>query len=169
LLQVGGLARWHELTLHALGGDYGSEPLWLCLVSDIQRLKEREEKLERFAGMQTDMLDISVDCIKLISLEGAIVHMNRAGCRALGVVEGSSFGMPWLPLLPSDVHAAGEQALAMARGGRFARFPGRSQLPGANPQYWDNMLTPVIDEGTGPRAILCVSREVTTEREAQEA
>jgi diguanylate cyclase (GGDEF)-like protein/PAS domain S-box-containing protein len=115
------------------------------------------------------MLDISVDCIKLISLDGTLVHMNKAGCRSLGLAEDSSFGMPWLQLLPDDVREAGAEALAAAGKGGVARFCGRSVLPGQRARYWDNMLTSVKDDGGQPAAILCVSRDITAEREALES
>lgn len=114
--------------------------------------------------MQTDMLNISVDCIKLIAPNGNLLHMNRAGCRALGVDQDSGFGMPWLPLLPEDVWNEGATALEQARKGAFSRFPGRSVVPGQETQYWDNMLTPILDADGKTTAILCVSREVTRER-----
>lgn len=165
-----GTARWFLLSLQPMNKEKGSECSgWLCICTDIHKLKRREIDLEKCASIQTDMLNISVDCIKLIALDGNVVHMNKAGCRALGVPDGSSFGMPWLPLLPEDVREAGEKALASARAGTFARFPGRSVLPGQKEQRWDNMLTPVIGAGGQPTAILCVSREVTAEREALES
>jgi diguanylate cyclase (GGDEF)-like protein/PAS domain S-box-containing protein len=165
-----GTARWFLLSLQPMSkGMAGECDSWLCTGTDIHKLKRREIDLEKCASIQTDMLNISVDCIKLIGLDGNVVHMNKAGCRALGVPDGSSFGMPWLPLLPEDVWEAGEKALASARAGAFARFPGRSVLPGQKAQLWDNMLTPVMGAGGQPTAILCVSREVTLEREALES
>ncbi len=165
LQDAGGTARWFLLSLHRVNTGPAGEG-WLCIGTDIHALKCREIDLERRAAIQTDMLDISLDCIKLIALDGTLVHMNKAGCHALGVPEDSPFGMPWLPLLPKDVWTAGEQALICARAGTFARFPGRSIVPGRKVQYWDNMLTPVMSAGGRPTAILCVSREVTAEREA---
>lgn len=121
-----GQERWFKFSLQK------SAPgnLWLCIGVDIHELKSRQAELERQASMQTDMLDVSVDCIKLIALDGTVAHLNQAGCRALGVASDSGFGMPWLPLLPQDVWAEGEKALAQARAGKFARFAGRSALPG---------------------------------------
>jgi len=109
------------------------------------------------------MLDASVDCIKVITVDGRLMTMNRAGCIALGVPEDSAFGMPWLPLLPSVVHAAGAQALQEARLGRTARFPGCSENDGET-RYWDNLLTPVVDDAGQVHIILCVSRDVTVKR-----
>ncbi len=164
-----GATHWFLLSLQPLNQSLTGKSEWLCIGTDIHELKRREIDLEKRASIQTDMLNISVDCIKLVALDGTLVHMNKAGCHALSVPEDSSFGMPWLPLLPEDVRTAGEQALTAARAGTFARFPGRSVLPDRRVQYWDNMLTPVMSTDGGPTAILCVSREVTAEREALES
>lgn len=123
-------------------------------------------------SVERAMLDASPDCIKVISLDGNVIALNKAGCLALGVPAGSPFGMPWLPLLPASVHAAGAEAIAAARQGRNARFPGLSEQAGET-RYWDNLLTPVADEEGRVRAILCVSRDVTAntllERELESA
>lgn len=37
-------------------------------------------------ALLTNMLNVSVDCIKVINTEGCQVLMNRAGCEALGVL-----------------------------------------------------------------------------------
>lgn len=164
LIDFNNESHWFILNIHStINGK------WLCTCTDIHKLKYRERELEKHASIQTDMLNVSVDCIKLISLDGSLVYMNRAGCRALGVPEDSRFGMPWLPLLPSDVWASGEQALAVARSGACSRFPGRSVMPGQKAQYWDNMLTPVKNTQGEVTGILCVSREVTAEYEARGA
>ena len=169
LLDGQGRPRWFLLSLQLYQGSPEESACLLCVAIDIHPLKLREQELQLWARIRTDMLNISVDCIKLISADGRLIHMNRAGCIALGVPEGSSFGMEWLPLLPPEVGSAGEQALAEARHGRPARFPGRSELPGQPPQYWDNMLTPVKGGDGRISAILCVSREVTAERRAQDS
>lgn len=168
LLDSRGTRRWFLLDLQPVGEGPRGEGGWLCIGTDIHELKRKTIDLERRASVQTDMLNISVDCIKLIALDGTLAHANKAGCAALGIPANSPFGMSWLPLLPEDVWAAGERALASARAGVFARFSGRSILPGKKTQHWDNMLTPVMGAEGIPTAILCVSREVTAEREAQE-
>lgn len=112
------------------------------------------------SDLQKAMLDATPDCIKVVSVDGKLLMMNRAGCLALGVPEDSRFGMPWLPLLPEDVHAAGIEALRKAVAGRTARFPGKSISPSGT-VYWDNLLTPLVDAAGQVLSILCVSRDVT--------
>ncbi|WP_098554443.1 PAS domain-containing protein [Burkholderia sp. JKS000303] len=140
---------------------------WLCIFFDIDELKTREISLERRASIQSDMLDISVDCIKLVATDGMLLHMNKAGCQALGIPENSAFGMPWLDLLPADIQPAGRVALSLAKDGKSGRFPGRSVDSNGRVQHWDNMLTPVIGPAGQVTTILCISREVTGELESR--
>jgi two-component system sensor histidine kinase/response regulator len=158
--------RWYALHLKPLNHTSDREIRWLCIRTDIHERKQRELDLEHRVSIQTEMLDASIDCIKRIALDGTLIHMNKAGRHALGVPEDSSFGMPWLALLPADVRESGEQALASARAGMSVRFSGRSEIEGHQVKHWENMLTPVIDSEGKTTAILCVSREVTGEREA---
>ncbi|MEX7542411.1 diguanylate cyclase, partial [Acinetobacter baumannii] len=45
--------------------------------------------------------------------------------------------------------------------GKVARFAGMSCLPNQEPEYWDNMLTPIQHTNGEIIQILCVSRNVT--------
>lgn len=124
------------------------------------------------SDLQKAMLDATPDCIKVVSVDGKLLTMNRAGCLALNVPEDSGFGMPWLPLLPEEVHQLGTEALRKAAAGHNARFPGKSESPGGI-MYWDNLLTPLVDVSGRVLSILCVSRDVTAktqlERELEDA
>lgn len=120
--------------------------------------------------VRDQMLDASVDCVKLIDTDGAILHMNRPGCEALGVTAeqaGSGFGMMWLELLSPEVRSRGRRALRRAVAGKVARFAGRSS-GGGSVQEWDNILTPLTDPAGVVTAVLCVSRDVTDQRRAEE-
>jgi len=119
------------------------------------------------SDLQKAMLDATPDCIKVLSVDGRLLTMNKAGCFALSVPEDSEFGMPWLPLLPEPVHQLGLEALRKAADGHNARFPGQSQSPGGI-RYWDNLLTPVVDASGRVLSILCVSRDVTAKTQLEQ-
>ncbi|MDE1161557.1 MAG: diguanylate cyclase [Acidobacteriaceae bacterium] len=128
---------------------------------------EQFEQLTQLSTLNL-MLDASVDCIKLIDCEGRLLKMNRAGCEALGVQQHGSMGMKWLPLLPPEVRSGGRKALkACIAMGKRASFAGKSQLPGDDPVYWDNVLTPLKGEDGSVIAVLCVSRNITRQRVAE--
>lgn len=116
----------------------------------------------QLSDLQKAMMDATPDCIKLLSIDGTLLTMNRAGCLALGVPEDSAFAMPWFSLLPEEVHAIGLEALETAAKGQTARFAGRSVSPDGV-HHWDNLLTPVADASGRLLWILCVSRDVTTQ------
>lgn len=76
------------------------------------------------------------------------------------------FGMKWMDLLPIEVRGRGKKALIEAVKGQNARFAGKSVGAGIT-QYWDNILTPIVDENGQTQTILCVSRDVTLQKEAE--
>lgn len=115
----------------------------------------------------TDMLDVSVDCIKIVRPDGTVSHMNRSGCMALlGQEKVKKFDMEWLSLLPPEVRDKGQLAISAAAKGKNARFAGMSG-EGDGRQYWDNILTPVVNEEGETTSILCVSRDITLQRMAE--
>ena len=140
---------------------------WYFSGTDIHHRVVAQQELQRSAGMQKDMLDVSVDCIKTLRTDGTLIHMNHSGCEALGVSPDSGFGQMWLPLLPEEVRSKGQKALQQAIQGKNARFAGMSIVNGQTPMHWDNILTPVKNTYGEVTSILCVSRDITLQREAE--
>lgn len=141
---------------------------WTITCTDIHDraslLRETSESLKA----NTDMLDVSVDCIKIITPGGHVSHMNKSGCIALlGKEKVKTFGMEWLGLLPPEVREQGKKAIKLAAKGQNARFAGKSVF-GDLTMYWDNILTPVINDDGQTTSILCVSRDITKQRVAEE-
>ncbi len=135
---------------------------WMVSFIDTHEHYEQRQLLDQRILNQSSMLDASLDCIKMLSTDGKVIYMNRSGCIALGVAPNEKqFGMRWLDLLPKDAEEAGKFALIQASQGHNARFPGKSELPGEATQYWDNILTPIMDESGVTQNILCVSRNTT--------
>lgn len=131
-------------------------------------LLRREAEIGQREAALRDMLNVSMDCIKLIDLDGNLVRINRAGSVALNVAEQPSPPVPWLPLLPEEVRTEGEAALLVARTGVPVRFPGYSITGDGRFRRWDNMLTPILDGEGRTTSILCVSRDVTALHDAVE-
>lgn len=140
---------------------------WYVTCTDIhQRVTEYYETADSLRA-HTDMLDVSVDCIKIVRPDGTVSHMNKSGCIALlGQERVKKFEMPWLSLLPEEVRQRGQRAIGDAARGKNARFPGMS-VSGGKTQYWDNILTPVVNEEGKVLNILCVSRDITLQRVAE--
>ena len=168
LRNVDGNYRWFLVSAQFHKNEDASASHWYLTASDIHERVLTRLQLQRNFGMQEKMLDVSVDCIKILRPDGTLAHMNLSGCRALGVSPDSGFGMKWLELLPPEIHAAGLRAFRQALRGSNARFSGKSVVPGKPAQYWDNILTPVLDDNGKTASILCVSRDVTLQQETEE-
>lgn len=56
----------------------------LLSFTDIHERVLRQAILHESSMLQTCMLDVSVDCIKILRPDGSLKHMNRSGCIALG-------------------------------------------------------------------------------------
>jgi PAS domain S-box-containing protein len=141
---------------------------WLFAAHDVHDLISRERMLEERLRIQVAMLDMTIDCVKVITPDGCLSNINKAGRVALGVPETSSYGMDWLSLLPEEIRAGGCVALDVARKGENSRFDGCSQLPSEAKRYWDNSLTPVLNADGRTEVILCLSRDVTLQRSIEE-
>ena len=158
---------YHWFLLMAKNQRYEQSDYWIITYTDIH---DRSVKLRETADSlraHTEMLDVSVDCIKIVRPDGTVSHMNRSGCRALlGKEREKNFGMKWLDLLPPEVREKGEAAIRSAVKGKNARFTGMS-VSANGTQYWDNILTPVVNEQGETLNILCLSRDVTGQRVAE--
>ena len=140
----------------------------LISIVDLQEQEQYQQTLLDRVTTQSHMLDGSIDCIKLVALDGNLIHVNRAGCLALGLSSNEkSFGMPWLALLPESVRSLGQKALLEALKGQSSHFYGMSVLEGQEPEYWDNLLTPMFNPEDQLEYILVVSRNITQLRKIE--
>ena len=160
---------WHRLTIKP-AYDNGEAPCeWLICAEDIHLYRQAQAELAEREWLRNRMLDASVDCIKILNADGNLEHMNRSGCVALGLGEQcTEFGMAWLNLLPKSVRPSGVRALKRAQQGSNARFNGMSVTADNSVQYWDNILTPILDDAGNTSKILCVSRDITMQRVAEQ-
>nr|WP_174506131.1 EAL domain-containing protein [Acinetobacter sp. Marseille-Q1620] len=166
-LEVDHQFQWFSLHIQCFYHSELNQPVLLITATNIQKRKMGQVDLMEQLGTYENMLDVSVDCIKVLDIDGNVKHMNLSGRKALGLApDEKEFGMKWLDLLPVEVRGRGEKALRQAVKGKNARFAGKSVGAGIT-QYWDNILTPVLDEKGETRSILCVSRDVTLQKNAE--
>jgi len=168
LRQYNGEYRWFLLSFGAKKKSDSEETDWYLSGTDIHDSVLEKQRITTTLAAQKNMLDASVDCIKVINNDGTLLHINRAGSVALGIDEHQpQFGMPWLNLLQPEVRSRGKKALRKVLTGKNARFAGLSATPDGKLQHWDNILSPVFDNEDRIENILCVSRDVSSQRIAE--
>ena len=141
---------------------------WMMTATDIHDHHLKQFELNQQVHAQSKMLDASMDCLKLLTPDSRVTHINRSGGLVLGVpLSEKKFGRPWLNLLPDNIQNSGQQALTHIAKGKNARFDGMSVISGQTPQSGDHILTPVQNEDGSIQSIFCVSRDMSQQKIAE--
>lgn len=131
------------------------------LAAAVRRLREDEM-------LQTSLLENSGDCIKLLDREGRIININTPGLRLLEVPELQTVvGTEWASVWPEESRHHAHAAVRNALEGHVGRFRGFCPTAKGTPKWWDVLVTGVIGENGGVEQILCISRDITSEKEAE--
>ena len=116
------------------------------------------------------MLQQSQDCVKILSVDGALDFMNDNGKR---IMEIDSFelivGSPWWTLWPDESQLTISDAVTRALDGEDSRFEAFCPTAKGTPRWWDVMVSPIRDDRGNITHILSTSRDVTAAREEREA
>lgn len=116
------------------------------------------------------VLDQSIDCVKLISIDGAIEYMNANGQCSMEIDDFCTIqGLAWVDLWPEAARQQIVDSFGEAAAGRAAKF--RSYCPTAKgtPRWWDVSVSPVTDDKGLIVGVLSISRDVTENQNSREA
>ncbi len=92
------------------------------------------------------VLDQSVDCVKLIGLDGTLQYMNGNGLCAMEVDDFCAIeGQPWASLWPEDSRSSILDSMSTANSGATARFRAFCPTAKGDPRWWDVSVSPVTD------------------------
>lgn len=162
LLLSGGA--WMRPTLTPLSSHSDLQVCTLMEINDLKMINERSHP-----DYYRRILDVFEDCVKVIDPAGRLLFLNRSGRRVLNVGEHQTLGMKWVDLVPPGAASKVEQILEQVLAGETVHFSNHSQFPGEEAQTWHHILTPYRDPNGLVIAALCVSRNVTTDYDLQEA
>ncbi len=111
------------------------------------------------------MLASSVDCVKLVGLDGMLEFVNDRGKLLLELEpETDLAGQSWVGLWPDEMRSTVAEALATSRGGEIVRFTGMCPTAKGIAKWWDVAVSPVRDDRGAVCHLLCVSRDVTQQK-----
>lgn len=107
------------------------------------------------------LFESSIDCVKVLDLEGRLVRMN---CNGQGLMEISDFekvrGAVWADFWPDEVRPTVQAELKKALAGGTGHFSAYCPTSIGTPKYWDVHITPIHQNGV-LKGLLSVSRDVT--------
>ena len=116
------------------------------------------------------LLASSPDCVKLIDPSGRIRFMNENGLR---LIELDGFaeidGALWVEMWPESVRADVQGALDHALSGQIGRFSAPAKTRKGSEKWWDVAISPVRNAQGELIWLLAVSRDITRQKQNEDA
>jgi PAS domain S-box-containing protein len=135
----------------------------------ISQRKQIEEKLRRSEEFAKNIVESTVDCVKVLDLEGNIQYISPPGLRALEITDERQYlGRPWVTFWRDEDRKRAEDSIALARLGGVGSFQGDTLGPSGTRKSWDVKITPSLDTKGEIESLVVVSRDITELRNAQE-
>jgi PAS domain S-box-containing protein len=134
-------------------------------------LQERiraERALRESEVFNRTIIETSPDCIKVLSSDGTLVYLNAGGQKMLECEANDLVGACWTDLWHGSDHDTAVRALETAKSGSTAHMQGFCPTAKGTPKWWDVVVTPIYDSEQRVERLLCISRDITQQRKAQE-
>ena len=129
-----------------------------------------ERALRESEEFSRSVVESSGDCIKVLDPDGALQFMNENGRSLMEIDDFSAIcGQPWPSLWPEESKPAIASALMTAQSGGIGRFSAFCPTAKGTPKWWDVVVTPVNGADGNPLRLVSISRDVTEQRQSEEA
>lgn len=136
--------------------------------TDISARKQAERSLRESQEMNRRILQATPDCILVLDLAGRVLFRNDADhAAALQDTFRPVPGQHWSSLWHTESRAGAETAYRAALGGDSAQFHGISLSSRPEPQWWDVVVRPILDDAGHPERLLAVCRDITERKLAE--
>lgn len=109
-----------------------------------------------------NVIDQSVDCVKLLNVRGDVLWMNSNGLCAMEIDDPTAvYGRQWAGLWPEDNRGIVADSLAAAQTGETVRFEAFCPTAKGSPRWWNVTVSAVTAPDGAGIGYLSISRDVT--------
>jgi PAS domain S-box-containing protein len=130
--------------------------------------KEAEARLRCAEQFAKNVVESSVDCVKILGLDGRLDSVSPPGLKTFEMREPRQApGQRWVDFWNEEDRGRAEAAIADAKTGRVVTFQGDRPSQGGALKSWDVRITPVRGADGKVERLVAVSRDVTELRNAQ--
>ncbi|BAY97309.1 multi-sensor hybrid histidine kinase [Tolypothrix tenuis PCC 7101] len=138
-------------------------------LTNLTERKRAEEELRQSEEFNQRMLASSNDCIKVLDLDGRLLYINPGGICLLEIDDLTPLlHTEWRCFWEGEMRQEAENAIAIAKAGELARFQGYCPTAKGTPKWWDVAVTPIRNPAGQVMQLLCISRDITDYKQAEE-
>lgn len=114
--------------------------------------------------LEASLFESSLDCLKLIDLQGRLKAMNVNGLCLMEIDDFEALrDRPWHELWPEDLQPTVRDAVTRAAAGEVARFSAVCPTAKGTVKQWEVLVTPVLDDTGIASRLISVSQDVTAQ------
>ncbi len=116
------------------------------------------------------ILESSPDCLKVLDPEGRVQYMNSNGLCQMEIEDLSAIkNKNWWDMWGSENEEMVKASVDKALNGETAQFTAFCPTAKGTPKWWDVVVSPVGNPDEPVQQIISVSRDVTEQKESQDA
>jgi len=160
---------WASVVITALQDEAGLKG-FSKVVRDINERKQAEEELRQSEEFLRRLIASSVDCIKVLDLDGRLLFMSAGGQLVLEIDDFTPYQNSWwVEFWQQGDREAVRSAIMTAREGGIGKFQGYCPTAKGKPKWWEVVITPIMDAEGKPEKLLSVSHDITARQHTEEA
>ncbi|MBD2036028.1 response regulator [Leptolyngbya sp. FACHB-321] len=167
VLELQAKGRWFAKTMDPVLDGQGTFTGAVFILADITARKQAEAALQESEALKQRILESSKDCIKVLTLDGRILYLNKGALQLLEVDNPTSLlGVEWFSFWQGEDKDKAKGAIAAAKAGNSGQFQGFCPTAKGTLKWWDVVVTPVQDALGQVTQLLVVSRDMTRQKQA---
>jgi PAS domain S-box-containing protein len=119
-------------------------------------------------GLAETLIESSMDCIKVLDLEGNLLSMSAGGQRLLEIRDITRYlNRSWIEFWAPVDHSRVRDAINDARQGSTGHFQAYCPSETGTPRWWDVLVSPISRGTNSPGQLLAVSRDITSQHQTE--
>ncbi len=138
------------------------------LQREIFEHRRTEVSLRQSEEFNRSIIASSMDCIKIVDLEGRLRFMSEGGKKLMGITDIEPYlGMPYHELWEDADRQAVRDALEKARQGGHGTFEAHLATFDGTPKWWGVVTSPIWGADGKVDRMLVVSRDITKRKKSE--
>jgi PAS domain S-box-containing protein len=112
-------------------------------------------------GTLPSVLESSVDCIRVLDMEGRTLFVNRATREVTGLAEGATAAETWTSNWPERTKLAVRRGIQLGLGGEATRFQAEIPTWQGVLKQWDIVIAPLRNASGRQLGLIATTRDIT--------